>query len=107
MGGLISSPRPSLSPVPDSELIESSRLGNQDAYGEIVRRYQSLVCSIAYSRCHDLALSEDLAQEAFILGWRKLADLEDLNKFKGWICTIVRSLASRASQRSASHMGHA
>ena len=64
-------------------------------------RYQSLVCSIAYNRCGDLTLSEDLAQDAFILAWQKLSDLQDASKFKAWICTIVRNLANRSSQRSS------
>ena len=85
----------------DRTLIEQSLTGDQQAYGRIVQRYQSLVCSVAYSRCGDLAMSEDLAQEAFIVAWQKLADLTDLEKFKSWICTIVRNLANRASQRSA------
>ena len=85
----------------DRTLIQQSLTGDQQAYGRIVQRYQSLVCSVAYSRCGDLAMSEDLAQEAFIVAWQKLADLTDLEKFKSWICTIVRNLANRASQRSA------
>ncbi len=54
----------------DAELIQLCGQGDQSAYGQIVERYQSLVCSVAYNRCGDLALSEDLAQEAFILGWQ-------------------------------------
>jgi hypothetical protein len=38
----------------DAQLIESCREGDQGAYGQIVERYQSLVCSITYSRCGDL-----------------------------------------------------
>lgn len=84
----------------DAELIQLSGQGNQDAYGQIVERYQSLVCSIAYSRCGNLSLSEDLAQEAFILVWQKLDDLKEISKFKSWIGTIVRNLAIRALKKS-------
>ncbi len=87
-----------LSAVTDAELIQRCGQGDQNAYGQIVERYQSLVCSVAYNRCGDLALSEDLAQEAFILAWQKLVDLKDVSKFKAWICTIVRNLASRSLQ---------
>jgi hypothetical protein len=51
----------------DAQLIERSRKGDQNAFGQIVERYQSLVCSVAYNRCGDLTLSEDLGQEAFLL----------------------------------------
>ncbi|WP_299468464.1 sigma-70 family RNA polymerase sigma factor [uncultured Gimesia sp.] len=87
-----------LSAVTDAELIQRCGQGDQIAYGQIVERYQSLVCSVAYNRCGDLALSEDLAQEAFILAWQKLVDLKDVSKFKAWICTIVRNLANRSAQ---------
>ncbi|TWU04133.1 ECF RNA polymerase sigma factor SigW [Symmachiella macrocystis] len=83
----------------DAELIQLCGQGDQNAYGQVVERYQSLVCSVAYNRCGDLALSEDLAQDAFILAWQKLADLKEVSKFKAWICTIVRNLAHRSSQR--------
>ncbi len=55
----------------DAELIQLCRHGNQNAYGQIVERYQTLACSVGYSRCGDLALSENLAQEGFILAWQK------------------------------------
>ena len=86
--------------VSDVTLIQQSRNGDESAYGQMVERYQSLVCSVAYSRCGDLGMSEDLAQEAFIQAWKKLADLSDANKFKSWICTIVRNMASRSREKS-------
>jgi RNA polymerase sigma factor (sigma-70 family) len=79
----------------DATLVELSRLGDQPAYGQLVARHQTLVCSVAYAKCGDFALSEDLAQEAFLTAWKKLTDLQDSSKFKSWICTIVRNLASR------------
>lgn len=91
----------------DAELIRLSRQGDQRAFGLIVERYQSLVCSIAYNRSGNLALSEDLAQEAFILAWQKLDDLKDVSSFKSWICTIVRNLANRSLQRSGHNINRA
>lgn len=96
-----------LSVVSDVELIQLSRQGDQNAYGQIVERYQSLVCSIAYSRCGNLTLSEDLAQDAFIRAWQKLDDLKDISKFKSWISSIVRNLSNRALQRSVNNVNRA
>jgi DNA-directed RNA polymerase specialized sigma24 family protein len=50
----------------DSELVNDSLSGNRDAFGQIVSRYQSLVCSLAYSATGSLSQSEDLAQDTFI-----------------------------------------
>ena len=83
-------------PASDTQLLQLCRSGDDRAFGQIVERYQSLVCSVAFSRCGDLALSEDLAQEAFIVAWQKLSELRDAARFKTWICTIVRNLANRA-----------
>ncbi len=91
----------------DAELIQLCRRGNRDAYGQIVERHQTLVCSVGYNRCGDLALSEDLAQDGFILAWQKLDDLKDVSKFKAWICTIVRNLANRSTKRSGLSVTHA
>ncbi len=91
----------------DAELIQLSVQGDQNSYGQIVERYQSLVCTIANSRCGNLALSEDLAQDAFILAWQKLGDLKDISKFKSWIGSIVRNLANRAMQQSVNSVNRA
>ena len=45
----------------DAELVEQSRVGNQAAFGRIVARYQSLICSLAYNGTGSLSRSEDLA----------------------------------------------
>jgi len=102
------SPNPiDLHTATDAELIQLCRNGKQNAYGQIVERYQTLACSVGYSCCGDLAFSEDLAQDGFILAWQKLGDLKDDSKFKAWICTIVRNRANRSSQRSGRSVTHA
>ncbi len=77
----------------DVELLALTRVGNRDAYGRLVSRYQTLIASIAYGICGDFARSEDIAQEAFVAGWRGLSGLEDDTKFKSWLCGIARNLA--------------
>ena len=47
----------------DANLVAESLTGNRDAFGQIVARYQNLVCSLAYSATGSLNQSEDLAQE--------------------------------------------
>ena len=53
----------------DAELVGKSLAGNRDAFGQIIARYQSLVCSLAYSATGSLSQSEDLAQETFVAAW--------------------------------------
>ncbi len=75
----------------DAELVGESLVGDRDAFGRIVARYQSLVCSLAYSATGCLGQSEDLAQETFITAWRHLRHLREPAKLRSWLCGIARN----------------
>jgi RNA polymerase sigma factor (sigma-70 family) len=94
----------------DAELVNESLTGNRDAFGQIVARYQSLICSLAYSATGSLSQSEDLAQETFITAWQQLRDLREPEKLRSWLCRIARNLtydALREQGREPSHHGEA
>ena len=76
----------------DARLVELGLEGNREAFGQLVARYQSPVCALAYSACGDLSLSQDLAQETFLVAWRKLGDLKERSKFRAWLFGIARNL---------------
>ncbi|MGC9943806.1 MAG: RNA polymerase sigma factor [Verrucomicrobiota bacterium] len=80
----------------DASLIELSLTGDRDAFGQIVARYQSPICALAYSACGNVARSEDLAQEIFIAAWRKLSSLKEPAQFKAWLYGIARNLINNA-----------
>jgi RNA polymerase sigma factor (sigma-70 family) len=88
-----------LNVMSDDQLWLLSRKGDREAFGRIVERYQTLICSLAYSACGDLARSEDLAQESFITAWQKLGELREPTKLRGWLCGIVRNLAANTKRR--------
>ena len=75
----------------DAELVSATLGGNRDAFGQIVSRYQSLICSLAYSATGSLGQSEDLAQETFITAWRHLGHLRERDKLRAWLCGIARN----------------
>src|SRR5580692_6714500 len=83
----------------DARLVALSLNGNRDAFGHLVARYQSPVCAFAYSACGNISQSEDLAQETFIIAWRKLADLKEPAKFKSWLYGIARNLLNNSFRR--------
>src|SRR5580704_4654831 len=76
----------------DSELVTQCLAGNRDAFGWIVARYQSLLCSLAYSATGNLSQSEDLAQETFVTAWKQLTNLREPEKLRSWLCRISRNL---------------
>ena len=83
----------------DAQLVEWSLTGDREAFGRIVERYQSLVCSITYGATGSLTLSEDIAQETFVTAWRKLQGLSDATKLRAWLCGIARNLVNNSLRR--------
>ncbi len=82
-----------------SVLIEQARGGDAAAFGQVVRRYQSLVSGVVFSVVGDFHKSEDLAQETFLTAWSKLADLKNTDDPAPWLCTIARNLANRSFRK--------
>jgi RNA polymerase sigma factor (sigma-70 family) len=80
----------------DASLLAASQAGDVDAFGKLIERYHNLVCAIAYSRTGDRAVSEDIAQETFLAGWRGIAELREADKLRPWLCSIARHRASKA-----------
>jgi len=81
------------------DLLTRTARGDREAFGQLVARHQSLVCAIAYSILGDLSRSEDVAQESFLAAWKQLGQLQDLAKFKSWLCGITRNLAAQAIRK--------
>ncbi len=90
----------------DIELVVQSLDGNRDAFGQIVVRYQSLVCSLAYSATGSVAQSEDLAQDTFVTAWRRLANLREPEKLRAWLCGIARNLINNWRRREGREPSH-
>src|SRR5436190_22510259 len=83
----------------DEQLWHLACEGDREACTRIVKRYQTLVCSVAYSACGALGTSEDLAQETFITAWHRLKDLREPSKLRQWLCAIVRNVAVNSVRR--------
>ncbi len=91
----------------DAELVAQSLAGDRDAFGRIVARYQSLICSLAYSAMGSLGESEDLSQETFITAWTHLSKLGEPQKLRSWLCGIARNLIHDAFRRQGREPAHA
>jgi RNA polymerase sigma factor (sigma-70 family) len=85
----------------DAELVAQSLAGNPDAFGQIVSRYQSLICSLAYSATGNLGQSEDLAQETFITAWNHLRHLRKQYKLRAWLYGIARNRINNSLRRGS------
>src|SRR5437763_5722704 len=85
----------------DASLVLAALAGHRDAFAEIISRYQSLICSLAYSATGNLGASEDLAQETFITAWKQLRRLREPAKLRSWLCGIARNLINNSLRREA------
>ena len=84
----------------DQRLVDQCRTGDQQAFAEIVKKYQTLVCSVAYAATGNLGASEELAQEAFVSAWQSMATLREPSKLRQWLCGITRNLANSHVRRN-------
>jgi len=91
----------------DARLVADSLTGNREAFGQIVGRYQSLICSLAYSGTGNLSQSEDLAQDTFISAWKQLATLREPEKLRSWLCAIARHRICDTLKRQGREPSHA
>ena len=94
-------PRTESASESDSNLWRQVCQGSTLAFEILVRRHQSLVCSVAYSACGNLALSEDVAQETFWTAWCQRSSLERPDRLKAWLCGIARNLAKNARRKAS------
>jgi RNA polymerase sigma-70 factor (ECF subfamily) len=62
---------------------------NPAAFGELVRRHQSLVRGMLQRMCRNHALADDLAQDAFIRAFEKVGSFKGTGTFKSWLCSIA------------------
>lgn len=86
--------------VTDSELLAASQRGEHAAFGQLVTKYQALVCAVSFSGTRDAGLAEDVAQEAFVAAWHNLGQLRETSRFRSWLCGIARNLARKAKRRA-------
>ena len=92
--------------VSDTDLVSESLSGNRDAFGQIIARYQSLICSLAFSATGSLSQSEDLAQETFVTAWKQLPNLNEREKLRSWLCGIARNLINNSLRKQGHEPSH-
>lgn len=73
--------------------MQAARRGDKRAFVEIVARHQAMVCGVALGILGDFAASEDAAQEAFLTAWRKIHELREPDRLRGWLGKIARNAA--------------
>ena len=87
-----------------AELVQRAQIGDRAAYGELVERFQPTVYAVALSRLRNPAEAQELAQEVFLHGMKKLPQLREVQAFAGWLRQItVRMALNRLTRRGPLH----
>ena len=80
--------------LPDRALVAATVFGDLDAFAELVRRYRRAVIRTATGIVGSEA-AEDIAQDALLLAFNALPDLDEPERFAAWLGAITRNRALR------------
>ena len=86
-------PKLDLLNLPDADVVALAQRGREDAYRELVRRYERPVFSLVFRMVRDTATAEDLAQDAFIKVLGNLDKYRSEFKFSSWLFKIANNVA--------------
>jgi RNA polymerase sigma-70 factor (ECF subfamily) len=86
-------------------LVEKAQMGDRAAYGELVERFQPTVYAVALARLRNPTEAQELAQEVFLHGMKKLPQLRDAVCFAGWLRQITVRMAINRVTRKAPVQG--
>ncbi len=74
---------------------------DHQAFEQLLRRHQGLVRAQLRRLCDgDAAWADDLAQEAFLLVWRKLSSFRGDSRFSTWLFRLVHNCFLQARRRN-------
>ena len=73
----------------DVELIQSSLIGDENAFAKLVRKYQKQVHALAWRKVGDFHVAEEITQDTFLRVYKKLSTLKDPRRFAGWLYRIA------------------
>jgi RNA polymerase sigma factor (sigma-70 family) len=75
----------------DNEIISRVLKGEQNAYAELVNRYQAYVFTLVLRMVKSREDAEEVAQDVFVKAYRSLADFRGESKFSTWLYTIANT----------------
>ena len=76
----------------DVELIQRILAGDDNAFANLIRKYQWQVHAHVLRKIGDFHIAEDITQETFLRVHQNLKTLNDLTQFRRWLYTIVNNL---------------
>jgi len=72
----------------DARLVDETRRGNKEAFGELVQRYEQRLMRVILRFIRDVNIAEDLTQETFIRAFERLDQFDPSRRFSPWLFRI-------------------
>src|SRR3954465_11847312 len=91
------------SALSDQDLVGLSRKGDMVAFEELVARHRDKVYARAFSMMRNEDEALDLAQEAWVKGWQRIAQFNGESGFGTWLTRIVINLCLDHLRRRKRH----
>ena len=73
----------------EAKLVARCLKQDQDAFGQLVERYATVIVNLAYRMVGDKTEAEDLAQETFVAAFKALPTFRAESKFSTWLYRIA------------------
>ena len=86
-------------------LVAAARGGDAHAFGALVGLYQTAVRRAAVAALGSASDADDVAQDAFLMAWRKLPGFRGESSFRTWLLTIAWRQALDRRRRQARWWG--
>ena len=85
---------------PESIVVRLARNGDRQAFSELVSRRQAWVRNLMRRSCGDMALADDLSQQAFLQAWKALPQLHDPARFGPWLKRLAVNVWLQHARRN-------
>lgn len=95
----VARPNCNLMDADEAQLIAASQQGDAEAYGSLVRKYQTRLCTSLRHVCGSVADAQDAAQEAFLKAFLKLKSYTGASAFYTWLYRIAVNVAISEQRR--------
>lgn len=79
--------------APDRDVVRDVRLGDREAFGQLVQRYQGRLFGLALTVVRDPSGAEEVTQDAFVRAYTHIHHYDDHRPFYPWIASITVRLA--------------
>lgn len=86
--------------IRDQDLVVRARAGDQEAYGELVQRYQRSLEGILVPLASDPDHARDLVQETVLKAWKSLNLYDGKHRFSTWFFRIGVNFAISVRRRA-------